>query len=135
MTRSMRNIAIFMLILFTLTFFPILPGVDVAEAERGALEIGADAVRVFVGGVGVVLGIGEIAGGTAAAFTVVGIPITVPAWVKGSAMIGGGVLLSGSSAKNLGSDVLNLLDGDDDEDTGPNDEEGGPNDEEGGPND
>ena len=125
-----------MLIMFTLTFFPILPSLDVAEA-RGVWEIGADGIRVFAGGVGVVLGIGEIAGGTAAAFTVVGIPITVPAWVKGSAMIGGGILLSGSSAKNLGSDVLNLLDDDDDDDddTGPNDEEGGPNDEEGGPND
>ena len=124
-----------MLILFTLTFFPILPGVNIAEAERGALEVGADALRVFVGGVGVVCGIGEIAGGTALAFTIVGIPITIPAWVKGSAMIGGGVLLSASSGKNLYDDVGNLLDGDDDEDTGPNDEEGGPNDEEGGPND
>lgn len=122
-----------MLILFTLTFFPILP--DIAEAERGILDIAGDGVRVFVGAVGIGVGVGEIAVGTASAFTIVGIPITIPAWVKGSAMIGGGALLSGSAAKNLIGDVGNLLDGDDDEDTGPNDEEGGPNDEEGGPND
>jgi len=134
MTQNRRKKAIFMLLMLTCTFIPLFPGSDVAEAERGALDIGVDAFRVFAGGVGVVLGIGEIVGGTASAFTVVGIPITVPAWVKGTAMIGGGALVSISSGKNLVDDVKNFLD-DEDENTGPNDDEGGPNDDEGGPND